>query len=208
MLHLSTIEPATLDLLKSILKLKEFKNFYLVGGTALSLKHGHRISVDLDLFSTENFEKEEILNAILDNFPNTVYKRDNNPVGIFCEIDGVKVDIIKHHFFKLIRNVDIIEDVRMFSDEDIAAMKIFAILKRSKKKDFYDLEILLRKFNLRQIIDFYHQKYPDNMMLISIPQAIIYFHDAEEDENPISINGQTWESVKLALQKHVREFLA
>ena len=58
MLHRSTVESSTLDLLKELLAIPELKDFYLVGGTALSLKYGHRISVDLDLFSIKDFDKE------------------------------------------------------------------------------------------------------------------------------------------------------
>ncbi|MFN0033504.1 MAG: nucleotidyl transferase AbiEii/AbiGii toxin family protein [Saprospiraceae bacterium] len=34
--------------------------FYLVGGTALALQLGHRVSVDLDLFSTEPFDPQTL----------------------------------------------------------------------------------------------------------------------------------------------------
>jgi len=37
------------------------KDFYLVGGTALALRFGHRISDDLDIFSHLPFEHENIL---------------------------------------------------------------------------------------------------------------------------------------------------
>lgn len=55
MLQTKTIEPGTLSLLKKIMEIPELKQFWLVGGTALSLKYGHRNSIDLNLFSTENF---------------------------------------------------------------------------------------------------------------------------------------------------------
>jgi Nucleotidyl transferase AbiEii toxin, Type IV TA system len=44
--------------------LPELNNFYLVGGTALSLQYGHRISVDIDLFSGEKFDNEIILKVL------------------------------------------------------------------------------------------------------------------------------------------------
>jgi hypothetical protein len=37
---------------------KELADFYLVGGTSLALQIGHRISVDLDLFSTKDFDND------------------------------------------------------------------------------------------------------------------------------------------------------
>ena len=51
MLHTKTIEPRTLSVLNELMHFPELNQFSLVGGTALSLKYGHRISNDLDLFS-------------------------------------------------------------------------------------------------------------------------------------------------------------
>lgn len=209
MLQLSTIQPATLDLLKKLLVIPELKDFYLVGGTALALKYGHRLSVDLDLFSTQDFDKENLIQIIVKHFPQTEYKNDNNPVGFFCFINNVKVDLVKHHYFNQIDKPDIIDGIRMFGDKDIIAMKIFAILKRAKKKDFYDLAELMKKYSLKDMLDFYKKKYPDHMLLISIPYALTYFADAEEDEDPLTIlNSQSWESVKKQIQKTVRDFLS
>ena len=50
MLHLSTVEPATLELLRKLQSLPILNNTRLVGGTALALQFGHRKSVDLDFF--------------------------------------------------------------------------------------------------------------------------------------------------------------
>lgn len=50
MLHYETIYPNTLELLKKIQSLDMFKESRLVGGTALALQLGHRVSVDLDFF--------------------------------------------------------------------------------------------------------------------------------------------------------------
>jgi len=75
-------------------------------------------------------------------------------------------------------------------------MKINAILGRGKKKDFVDLQELLMHYSLKQIMEWHSLKYPDQMLLISIPQAITHFADAEESEVPISLKNQTWEWVK------------
>ena len=50
MLHLSTVESTTLELLKKLQQLSVLCNTRLVGGTALALQLGHRKSVDLDFF--------------------------------------------------------------------------------------------------------------------------------------------------------------
>jgi hypothetical protein len=46
----------------------ELQDFSLVGGTALSLLYGHRMSVDLDLFSNKPFENSTITDCLKNKF--------------------------------------------------------------------------------------------------------------------------------------------
>ena len=80
--------------------------------------------------------------------------------------------------------------------------KTFSLL-----KDFWDLALLLKHYQLEEIIEFHRLKFPNQQLLISIPNAITYFADAEESPEPISLNGQSWEEVKRSIQKAVRDFL-
>jgi hypothetical protein len=57
------------------------------------------------------------------------------------------------------------------------------------------------------MITFHREKFPSQNLLISIPQAITYFNDAEESEEPVSLKKQTWKNVKKNIQQKVREFL-
>ena len=59
MLQTRTVEPGTLGLLKDLMSMPELEHFYLVGGTALALQLGHRISVDLDLFTQHPLTKSD-----------------------------------------------------------------------------------------------------------------------------------------------------
>ena len=43
--------------------------------------------------------------------------------------------------------------------------------------------------------------------MITVPQAISYFADAEESEDPISLKKQTWESVQKLINKKVSHYL-
>ena len=87
------------------------------------------------------------------------------------------------------------------------AMKVMAILKRGVKKDFWDLAELLNHYSIQDCIDAYTKKYPSQQLVISIPNALTYFEDVEESENPISLKGQTWESIKKSIQQKVNAFL-
>ena len=207
MLYTKTVEPGTLSLLRQLMTMPQLKKFSLVGGTALSLQYGHRTSVDLDLFCTEGYEYYTLVESLKKEFgENFKHEAKESNFGIFCFINSIKTDIINYNH-QLIDNLFESDDIRMYSSKDIAAMKIQAILGRGRKKDFWDLAELLKNYSLEQLIDFYSKKYPSQQLLISIPQAITYFDDAEESENPISLKGQTWEGVKKIIQRHVNEYL-
>lgn len=207
MLQLKTVEPNTFSLLKQLMEMPELQDFHLVGGTALSLLYGHRMSVDLDLFSNKPFENENIIDILSTKFGASFENRSKNArFGIFCFIDDVKVDIVRHPH-PLIRPEIIIDGIRMFSTEDIIAMKVQAILGRGKKKDFWDIAELLKHFSIEDFAKFHKEKYITQNLLVTVPQAITYFLDADESEDPISLNNQTWESVQEYIKKKVNNYL-
>lgn len=208
MLQTKAIEPITLSILNDLMQLDALKNFYLVGGTAMAMQYGHRLSIDLDLFCNEPLVHETILVELQNKFGAEFYFAGKHlKVGIFCQISGVKVDIV-YYPHPIIAPIIIEENIRMFGIYDLAAMKVQAILGRGSKKDFFDLEEILKHLTLKDIIQAHTQKFPSQQLLISIPYAITYFDDAEESETPVSLNGSTWEGTKKTLQKHVRAFLS
>jgi hypothetical protein len=185
----------------------ELQGFSLVGGTALALRYGHRSSIDIDLFNHVQFEQRPVIEALESRYGSRfVYKQQNTKFGIFCFIDGVKVDLVFYPHHMLIAS-KLEEGIRIYSDADIAAMKIQAILGRGKKKDFWDLFELLQHYTLQQMIDWHQEKYPSQMLAISIPHAITYFVDADDSETPVSFKNQTWTGVKKGIQKAVRDYL-
>ena len=71
MLYYNTINDLLKNSLEILMTSSVFENFRLVGGTALSLQLGHRISVDIDLFSDDSYgsiDFEEIENFLKSNF--------------------------------------------------------------------------------------------------------------------------------------------
>ena len=207
MLQTETVEPHTFSILKQLMEMPELQDFSLVGGTALSLLYGHRLSVDLDLFSNKLFDNEVIVDVLEKKFKQSFVNRSTNPrFGIFCFIDNVKIDIIRHPH-TLIRPQLNIDGIRMVSTEDIIAMKVQAILGRGKKKDFWDIAELLQHFSVADFIQFHKEKYATQNLLITVPHAITFFLDAEQSEEPISLKNQTWEKVKAFISKKVSDFL-
>ena len=207
MLQYRTVEPDTLRILKELMQVEELQEFYLVGGTALALYYGHRMSVDIDLFSTTKFENETIIKILGKNFKSFSYRSAKNPIGVFGFIDNVKVDLVNYHHHKMIAEPLIEDGIRLYNLKDILAMKIAAILKRGVKKDFWDIAELLQQFSIQDCIDAYTLKFPTQQLMLSIPNAMIYFIEADESENPASLKGQTWSTVKKIIAKKVNEYL-
>ncbi len=207
MLHFETVEQGTLSILNRIMLLEALLPFSLVGGTALALRYGHRTSVDIDLFYHKAFDHEPIVTALQKEFGSNYYTESKSTRwGIFCYINDIKVDIV-HYPHLPIGDIEVTDAIRIYSDEDIIAMKLNAILGRGRKKDFWDLYELLHHYSLESMIHFHETKFPQQNLLITIPQAITYFIDAEESEDPASLKGQTWETVKKFIQQQVRTYL-
>lgn len=195
MLHLETIEPNTLELLRKLQSLPLFKHSRLVGGTALALQLGHRKSVDLDLFGTIEASPEDIQEVCREAGELEISKTSKN-INIYW-IDGIKVDCVNYPY-KWLDECRVLDGVRLASVNDIAAMKISAIINRGTKKDFIDLHFLLQKMSLNHILDLYDQKYPDGSRFIAI-KSLTYFEDAEDDPMPFMFNDITWNDVKASI---------
>jgi predicted nucleotidyltransferase component of viral defense system len=204
MIYLNTVEPNTFEVLKELMQIEELSNFALVGGTNLSLRFGHRISVDLDLFTNTRFLPEEVFKGILKKFP-SVNKINERGQSLWLNIENIKVDIILHEY-PYLDDIEIIDEIRFLSVKDIIPMKLEAMASRGVKKDFWDIYELLKHFNLLEMREFYEQKYV-NSDFGHVLLAMTYFKDAEiQKENPIDLHGVTWADVKEKMLKTVRDY--
>lgn len=96
MLHTQTVAPQTLGLLKQLEAEPRLAAFNLAGGTALALYLGHRVSVDLDLFTPESFDAGELEAFLSQRYGfQTAFRRPDTLKGM---IDGVKIDCIAHKY--------------------------------------------------------------------------------------------------------------
>lgn len=200
MLQTQTVVPELLELLKRIMEEPLFKNFNLVGGTALSLQIGHRNSIDIDLFGEQEIDQNGFIET-LNNFGNVLIKTSSKNI-LITEINTIKVDFVNYKYKLLDKSFEI-DQIRMLSDKDIAAMKLNAIAGRGSKKDFIDLFFLLKKYSLKEMITFYNQKYPDGSEFM-VQKSLTYFDDADEQLSPKMFYDFNWEDCK---QKIVEEVL-
>lgn len=195
MLQRKAVEPKTLELLKSLMALGSLKAYNLAGGTALALQYGHRVSIDLDFFGSEEIDQEDVLHECRKLGELEIIKKQKRT--ILLKISGIKVDILDYNY-KLLKPVIDVEGIRLLSPEDIAAMKLSAISSRGSKKDFYDLYFLLEKFPLWEILNFCESKFPE-MDQFHMIKSLNYFEDADLEPEPQLIKPAAWSEVKKKL---------
>lgn len=200
MLHLRTIYPQTLELLRLLMDQDVFNNYSLAGGTALALQIGHRISVDLDFFGKQELVTEDLFQVFSDLGGYQLLSQGKNI--LIVNIRDIKVDVINYRY-DLLEPTFSIDGLRLYSLADIAAMKLAAITGRGKKRDFFDLFFLLKKYSLGEILDFYQRKYPDGSVFL-VAKSLVYFEDADTDEDPILLEDAEWEMVKQRIRQEVK----
>ena len=194
MLQISTVKPSTLELLKKIQKVERLKSTRLVGGTALALLLGHRLSIDLDFFGQIEGNTTDIAECLREEGLNVVIIESTKNIHIFT-INGVKIDIVNYDRYSWIDDLVEHNEIRLAGLRDIAAMKIAAITNRGTKKDFIDIYFLLKHFSLKEIMDLYIKKYPDASDFLAY-KSLSYFVDADNQVMPKMLIPTKWENIK------------
>ena len=199
MLHKETVETSTLELLKSLQAEPLLLSFNLVGGTSLALRLGHRKSVDLDLFSKEDFDLQEVKELLVNKYGFKVgYEKDKTLKGF---IGKVMVDLIRYDY-PHISPIEIEEDIRLESLPDIVAMKLSSICDNgSRIKDFIDIAYLSNLYSFGEMLDFYTQKFPSSNPIVPT-KSLIYFDDINFEESVIMMQGKfDWNVIAMRLNE-------
>ena len=176
---------------------KLFDSYNLAGGTALSLQIGHRISTDIDLFTEEKLNKEEIF-----NFAKKIDKNVeiSNSTEIILQIffpntdpkKELKVDFVNYEYPLLEPLAENDEGIRLIGKNDISAMKMSATGTRGyEARDFVDLYYLLKEISIEKIVDNFKKKYrTDNIQ--HYLRSMNYFDD---------VSKESWDSIKMIHDK-------
>lgn len=198
------------------MEMKTIKTHRLVGGTALALQIGHRISLDIDLFSDDKNDYEKIEEEIYDKFGNRFAKGRNinssASKGITVYLNNIKTDILDWKV-KFIRPVLIDERVRVASKEDIIPMKFNTFLcspefARYEKKDYVDIANLMKEYSLEQMISLYNEKYPNELMSSRLMIEGLQLSDmADKKVMPKMLNAETWDDTKKQIEKSIALFI-
>ncbi len=205
MLHKETISPDTLELLIRLQQKEYLKGFYLVGGTALALKIGHRTSIDIDLFSDFSFDTAYVLENLSADFDYKLFFSANNTLK--GSIDGVQVDILAHRY-PYVSSPLMIENIAMVSVEDIIAMKLNAItISGQRIKDFIDIFYLLKSNTIDDMILFYKTKYAA-FNEVNVLKSLTWFEDIDHSDMPVLLENPKlkWAEVSKTILRETQKY--
>lgn len=178
------------------------KGAYLAGGTALALQLGHRVSVDFDFFTRNDFVPKDFSSQISKIGK---FKEEQASKGtVLGNFNGTKFSLFTYNYpliFPAISYLSLnIADLR-----DIAAMKIDAVATRGAKRDFVDLYFICQSdYKLTELLAFYNKKYGKLASnLVHILKSIVFFSDAEPEEMPNMLKRVAWDEVKAYFESEV-----
>jgi hypothetical protein len=178
-MHHEILTSGQIELLPLIRQFK--REFYLVGGTAIALHLGHRRSVDFDLFKSGVLKHRTYIDKLSDSgFEYMITRRVTEQLNL--TINGVKVTFFQYPF--VVQTDCIFDDIiKLPGLVELAAMKAYALGRRSKWKDYVDLYFILKDhLSINQIsmkaTEIFGQLYSEKLFR----SQLSYFEDVDYSE--------------------------
>lgn len=195
-------------LLKKLSRTVHTHRFILAGGTALALQIGHRISVDLDFFTSKAFSTEKVFQELKRLGLDPIVMEESEG-SLTVTIDGTKVSMFRYPYLFL-EKTGAADGVPVAGITDIASMKIIAISQRGAKRDFIDMYFILQTTPFWKVAENMVKRFgPDRINPVHIGKSLVYFNDAETDPDPrfSGKKGPDWETVKMFFIRHVKQIV-
>jgi predicted nucleotidyltransferase component of viral defense system len=210
----NTVSDLLWEILLKLMSFEELNSFRLVGGTSLSLLLGHRLSVDIDLFTDSDYDSIDfsaIDKRLKSSFDYISYISEGNDCigkSYFIgknENESVKLDLFYTDSF--IFPVIVHNGLRLSHLEEIVAMKLEVITNGGRKKDFWDIHELMDHFSWNEMLSFYEKRYPYGHSRTEIINKLKDFESADFDFNPVCLKGKYWELIKLDIEESLNKSL-
>ena len=211
-LQFKTVKPILRSTLEHLMTIEDFAPFRLVGGTSLSLRYGHRMSDDIDLFTDAEYgslDFHKLQDILKKEFP--YCSGDCGAVvsfGVSYLVGNSKEDCVKLDLFytdPFIRPMELQGNIRIASIDDIVAMKIDVLPRGGRKKDFWDLHLLHNQYTIEHMLSLYEERYPYGATREECIKGLIDFTFADSDPDPICLQEKAWQLIKLDFTEWVAE---
>lgn len=197
-MYWSILDNKRIELLRKIVKTVSLNNYYMAGGTALSLQLNLRESFDFDFCVLDMFNSDVLISELKSIGNIEVKQNQKGTVDVL--LDGVQVSFFfyPNNLLDDTVNNNEIPDLKMASILDIAAMKVAAIGGRGAKKDFFDLYNIMKKCNIdtEKLASAVIKKFGTNVNYVNMIMGLSYFEDAESEELPKTFVEYDWNTIK------------
>ena len=160
--HSKSLAPHTGKVFEAISRLECIKPFTLVGGTALSLQIGKRQSEDLDFMKwlTKRGEKPDVNWPAIKKELESVGEISDYEVGdlgfVSFDFEGVRLSFYAapRKAIPSMQRILYLNNMYIADMASIGAMKMEAMLRRSKFRDYYDIYSILKEgIDIQKMID-------------------------------------------------------
>lgn len=147
-----SLAPHTGRLIEAVSRLECVKPFVLVGGTALSIQIKTRQSEDLDFMRWQQGKNDTLdigWPAIQQELSTIGEVQDVQVAGfdqVLFFVDGVKISFYAAPRKRIasMREIPYLNNIRLADVESIGVMKMEAMMRRSKFRDYYDIYSILK----------------------------------------------------------------
>lgn len=210
-MHWEILDNKRINMLQKIAEQVDIGEYYMAGGTALSLQMGLRKSVDFDFFVPHDFNSDDLYSQLCEISPDSIAAVNINSRGT-CDVvmDSVQVSFFKYPYETLYEYVNDTSapKLNLAAVADIATMKAIAIGSRGAKKDFFDLYEIFEKttYTTKQLVEDLYKKYGENRNLSYIGMGLNYFEEAEQELLPETFVKYDWEAIKTSFGGIQNEF--
>lgn len=205
-MHPETINKKTRECLEILSSQSWLKSFYLAGGTALALHLGHRLSYDLDFFSSEGFDPKHLRNLLQPLGDLTIEMEKPNMLWVI--LNETKLSFFQYSY-PLLENKISFGPIDLASIKDISCMKLDTISSRGSRKDFVDLYFILKEgYGFEDIWKWFEKKYHGiKFNKAHILKSLTYFEDAEKEPPLNMIREADWNEVKRIFQAEAKKVI-
>lgn len=207
-MYWNIIDKDRYSLLKKISETISLPNYYMIGGTALSLQLCLRESYDFDFCVPEEFNNEILLQELKKLGKLEVKQNQKGTCDVILNDVQVSFFYYPNEILKdFIIDVDM-PKLKIASILDIAVMKIIAIGGRGAKKDFFDLYNIINNNNITidELINGLIKKSGNNINYVNTIMGLSYFEDAESEILPKTFVEYNWEKIKKFFVNFQKDF--
>ena len=161
---MKAVSPALHNTIQELLNLPALEKFSLGGGTSLAIRYNHRLSIDIDLFSSDIIGKDgfnDIIKVVTELYGDAItgcqFPCNETDQYIFLRFfitkDDLTIKVEALQNFKTLFDPENVEGIRLIDKRDLGLFKLISASNRASNKDIYDLDYITDEIPITELYD-------------------------------------------------------